>query len=160
MKHETLRSTPTLREKVSYEPKVRDLMTSELVTLTPEDSVKAFADLIRWRGVRHVLIVGPEEELVGLFTQRDFLTISVSKLAHLSPQESDDVYSRIKLRDVMGQKLCTVTPDTPLREAAELMFKRKYGCLPVVDEGRLAGIITEADFVRAFLDWTVSFSRS
>ena len=139
------------------QPLVKDLMTKEVLTLTKEDSVKALRDIFELKRVRHVPITNDDNGLIGLVTQRDFLTIAVSKFAHFDRAELDEIYGRIKIGEIMGKKVATVIPDTPLGEAADLMYRHKYGCLPVVSEGRLVGIITEGDFVRAFAR---AFARS
>lgn len=143
-----------------YAPRVRDLMTKNPLALSETDTVKALTDLMKWRSIRHVPVVDTERRLIGLVTQRDFLTIAVSKLAHVPKWELDELYSGMMIRDIMGKKVTSVAPDSSLTEAARTMFSHKYGCLPVTDEGRLVGIITEADFVKAFMDWNALFKTT
>jgi CBS domain-containing protein len=57
----------------------------------------------------------------------------------------------------MGKKVTTTSPNTLLTEAAEIMFRNKFGCLPVTEDGKLVGILTEADFVKSFMEWNVRF---
>jgi len=142
-----------------YQPKVRDLMTREPLSLVETDSVKALLELMSWRSIRHVPVCDVQGTLVGLVTQRDFLTIAVSKLAHISQQELDDLYGHMRIGDIMGRKITTVGPNALLSEAADIMFKNKFGCLPVVSEGKLVGIITESDFVKAFTEREARFGR-
>lgn len=138
------------RKRVMVPITVKDLMTAGVITLTPEDSLRALRDLLAAKTLRHVPITDGNGILLGLVTQRDFLTVAVSKLADIERSELDEIYGRILIRDVMGKKVTTVSPDMPLGEAASIMFQNKYGCLPVVESGRLSGILTEADFVKAF----------
>ncbi len=140
-----------------YDPRVADLMTREVITLSEEDDLKILRDLLDLKAIRHVPVTRDGDYLVGLVTQRDFLTVAVSKLAHEDPQILDAIYSSLKIKDVMGKKVRTISPDAPLSDAARLMTEHKFGCLPVVEDGRLVGIITESDFVKAFLEWSVKF---
>lgn len=136
---------------------VSDLMTREVFTMTKEDSLRALRDVFNLKRIRHVPITDENDNLVGLVTQRDFLTVAVSKFAHFDRFEIDEIYQKIQIGEIMGKKLATVDPQTPAGKAAELMFRNKYGCLPVVSGKRLVGILTEADFVRAFAE---AFAKS
>jgi CBS domain-containing membrane protein len=149
---------PSLSDiKAMYSPKVRDLMTPDPVSLTPSDSVKTLIDLMHWKSIRHVPITNVENQVIGLVSHRDFLTIAVSRLADIPPHELDGIYSTITIEHIMGRKVMTTTPDANLSDAAQLMFAHKYGCLPVVEEGKLVGILTESDFVRAFVEREAKF---
>ena len=130
---------------------VRSLMSTDLLTIYPDDSLKVVEGLFAEEAVRHLPVVDENGKLLGLVTQRDFLTVAVSKLAHVGRDELDTIYRGVLVSDIMGRKITTVTPDTPLSEAALIMATRKYGCLPVVEHDRLVGILTESDFVRAFI---------
>jgi CBS domain-containing protein len=140
-----------------FRPKVHDLMSEEVLTLCPEDNLTALENIFDLKVIRHVPIVDAKSNrLVGLMTHRDFLKLAVSKLAKIEKSEEDALYAKIKIGDVMGRKVTTVRPETPLSEAALIMRMHRFGCLPVVDEdGQVVGIITEADFVSAFLRWSV-----
>lgn len=120
---------------------VGDFMTRELVTVKEEDDLALAESILRLGGIRHLPVVH-EGKLVGLVTQRDLLR-SAAVHAHKSTRAGD-----IMVRDVTA-----VRPDTSLVEAAKIMLARKFGCLPVTEEGgRLLGIITESDFVRFAAD--------
>ncbi|WP_300161667.1 CBS domain-containing protein [Solidesulfovibrio sp.] len=115
---------------------VADLMTSQLRCLRETDSLADAMAAMQELFIRHVPVVDEAGGLVGLVTQRDVLSMEHRK---------DPV---TPLRDVMRTDVVTVTPDTPLRAAAETMIYNKFGCLPVVREGELVGIITETDFLK------------
>ncbi len=115
---------------------VADLMTSQLRCLRETDSLADAMAAMQELFIRHVPVVDEAGGLVGLVTQRDVLAMEHRK----EPVTL--------LRDVMRTDLVTVTPDTPLRAAAETMIYNKFGCLPVVREGELVGIITETDFLK------------
>jgi CBS domain-containing membrane protein len=133
-------------------PAVGDLMTSKVFTLGPGDTLEKLYELMDERHVRHVPIVDREGDLVGLVTHRD-LSRSV-----LGPQEGlplsvqEEILRRRRVREIMATEVDTIEPDKPLEEAAETLLDNKIGCLPVVEGEHLVGILTEADFVRYFLE--------
>jgi CBS domain-containing membrane protein len=137
---------------------VRDLMTSDVFTLFDDDNLELTEDLMKWKNIRHIPVINQEEHLVGLVTKTDFLTVAISKLADISPIEERSLYRQLQVHEIMGRKLITTHADTTAEEAAKILIDKKIGCLPVVDEGRLVGIITERDFVKAFCKWDASLT--
>lgn len=115
---------------------VADLMTSQLRSLRETDSLADAVAAMQELFVRHIPVVDEAGRLAGLVTQRDLLALEHKK----DPSTP--------LRDIMRTGVATVSPDTPLRTAAETMIYNKYGCLPVIENGELAGIITETDFLK------------
>jgi CBS domain-containing membrane protein len=115
---------------------VRDLMTSDVVTIGPDESIDALKALMANERIRHVPVVDGDGALLGLVSESDLL------LRALFEEES-------KVTDIMAWNVATIGPDQELSKAARIMFDNKYGCLPVVEDGVLAGILTEADFVKA-----------
>ena len=128
--------------------KVRELMSTEVITLTEDESV-AHAQNCMTRGrVRHLPVVR-DGRLVGLMTHRDVLAASFSFFADVDPSEQRRVFTTILVKEVMHRDLLTVGPDATVSEAAQILLRNKYGCLPVVDAvGNLLGILTESDFLR------------
>jgi len=129
---------------------VSDYMTPDPLTLSPEDNLMQALETMRMRKVRR-LPVTIGESLVGIVTEGDLKRAEPSMLS----QTEDDFnrvmegtpVSRIMIRDPM-----TVSPDTPLLEAASTLHETKYGAMPVVQEGRLVGILTVGDLVHALVD--------
>ena len=129
--------------------KVRDLMMTELVTLAPEDLVITAEELMGLRRFRRMPVIDKEGKLVGLMTHRDLLAMSESHLRKGSWLENQKLKAITKVSEVMRKQVKTVDPDDTLLNACGLILNHKYGCLPVVTEdGKLVGILTEADFVR------------
>jgi CBS domain-containing membrane protein len=128
--------------------KVRELMSTELVTLT-EDETLAHAEHCMERGrIRHLPVVR-DGVLVGLLTHRDLLAASFSIFAEIDSGEQRRVFSTLPVEELMHRDVVTVSPDLSISEAARILMKNKYGCLPVVGPSReLLGILTEADFMR------------
>ena len=132
--------------------KVRDIMTAALFTLMETDDLDLTRQLMESERIRHIPIVNDVNELVGLLTQRDLLKISISSLAEIQSREQQELHRRIPLKEVMKSAITTVEPDEDLRTAGKMMLENKYGCLPVVENKKLLGIITEADFIKLAID--------
>lgn len=130
---------------------VRDLMSTQLFTLLESDSLYTAKQIMDMARVRHVPIVNGEGGFIGLITHRDLLALTVSILSEIEQNVQDELASTIPLREVMRTDVITLPPGAKLRQAAQLLLDHKYGCLPVVEDGKLVGIITEADFVRLTL---------
>lgn len=131
---------------------VRDLMTDKVFTLGPADNLVALEDLMDARHVRHVPIVDREGDLVGLVTQRDLSRSMLGRLDDLPMSVERDVLRGRRIREIMTTEPDTVEPETSLKEAAATLLENKIGCLPVVEGLHLVGILTEADFVRDYLE--------
>lgn len=138
---------PRIRER-----QVRDLMTEQVFTLRPGNNLATLYDLMDSKHVRHVPIVDSEEELVGLVTHLDLSRSALGRLDDLPLSAERDALSTKKIRNIMLTEPDTIEPDAPLKDAAQLLLENKVGCLPVVEGLRLVGILTEADFVRDFLE--------
>ncbi len=137
-------SAADLRE--SYRT-VRQLMVTDLFTVHPEDLIDLAASLMDWEHLRHVPVEDHEGKLVGLVTYRRLLrVVSQGRGAQATA-----------VREVMREDLVTVSPDTPTVDALELMRTNKVGCLPVVEDGKLVGLVTQSDYVdiavKLFYEW-------
>ncbi len=128
--------------------RVRDLMTKEVVAVRPEDDLATLYELMLDHNVRHIPVVGTAQDLIGLVSHRDLLRSSLIERASVPDYVEEALLKRLTVREVMTEEVATVEAGADLREAAALMFEKKYGCLPVTDGERLVGILTESDFVR------------
>ena len=131
---------------------VRDLMTSNVFTLRPKDNLATLYDLMDSKHVRHVPIVDSEGDIVGLVTHRDLSRSALGPLDDLPLSVERDVLGTRKIRDIMATEPDTIEPDARLRDAAEMLLENKIGCIPVVEGLHLVGILTEADFVRDYIE--------
>ena len=129
----------------------KDLMTKDLYTLEADHSLNLARFLMQARHIRHIPIVDQEFRFQGLLTHRDLLEMSVSVLAELDNSEQAELHRKIPIRRVMKSEVYSVPPETPAEEIVEAMLENKYGCVHVVSEEKLIGIITEADFLRLTL---------
>lgn len=130
----------------------RDLMTEDLIALHDTDSLLAAKQAMEEARIRHLPIIDAAGAFVGLLTHRDILAASVSRLAEIDMATQEEIYSGIPISEVMRADVALASPELPLRQAAEVLLTQKYGCLPVVESGKLVGILTASDFIRLSLD--------
>ncbi|HEY5451002.1 MAG TPA: CBS domain-containing protein [Polyangia bacterium] len=126
---------------------VRDLMSSPVEILNVGDSLDLAQHLMKAGRIRHLPVVDGEEHLIGLVTNRKLLAAWVS---HGDPRHERprDIARQIPVDMLMETHVLSIGPNASAAEAARLLETKKIGCLPVVDGGKLVGIVTEADFVR------------
>ena len=130
--------------------KIKNWVTREVVTISPEASVKEAFGLMKSLGIRHLPVI-KEGVLKGIVTDRDLRRPKLSdvfKTWHDLYRISDD----IQVEDIMVTPVLTIREEDLIQEAAEIMVQKRIGALPVIDSrGKLAGIITESDILRAFV---------
>lgn len=124
---------------------VEDMMTRNPHTLLRSHLLVDAKHTMEALDIRHIPIVDGDRHLLGIITQRDVLAAQDSSLQDVSEEESFTLNT--PLYEVMRTSVMNVTPKAGLKETAMYMQKHKVGCLPVVDKGRLVGIITNSDFV-------------
>lgn len=127
---------------------VRDLMTSDMTALAPDDTLAVLRDLFDARRIRHMPVIDEAGLLIGLVTHRDLLRSALIARPDVPAAVENAVLDRVQVADLMTTELVTVGPDADVRDAAQQMLDGKLGCLPVVEDRRLVGILTESDFVR------------
>jgi len=140
--------------KTQYKGFMRERIQRNPVTIHPDASFFEARSLIHDKGVRHLPVVDKENRLVGIVTERDIRGAGPSDVAMLSVKELTDLLGTLKVSEFMvpGEKVITITPDTLIEEAIQLMHDNKIGCLPVVDQGKLYGIFTETDALAHLVD--------
>jgi len=130
------------------ELKVRDVMTADPTTLKRNDKLTLADDIMRLGRIRHLPVVADDDEtLVGIVTQRDLFRDALAQALGYGKHAQRKILDTLSIKDVMATEVVTTSPDVPLIEAARILTARKIGCLPVVENGRLVGILTEGDFV-------------
>ncbi len=121
---------------------VGQFMSTDLFTVRPDDLVDLAASVMDWRHIRHVPVEDDAGRLVGLVSHRDLLRL-------LARGRAGNASEQVVVRQIMKPDPVTVTPDTPTLDAIALMRERRVGCLPVVEQGALVGILTAHDFLAA-----------
>jgi CBS domain-containing membrane protein len=127
--------------------RVRDLMTEGVFAVDANDHLATVSDLMDERSIRHAPVV-EAGRLVGLISHRDLLRHALKGQVGVPPEVERGVQLTVTAGEVMTRDVVTAAPDQDIREAARLMLEGKFGCLPVVEDTRLVGILTESDFVR------------
>jgi acetoin utilization protein AcuB len=125
-------------------------MTSDPITLKPEDSLMRALELMRLRSIRRVPLV-LDGAFMGLLVEGDLKRAEPSMLTN-SQEEFTRVMEETPISRIMIKNPMTIQPDAPLLEAAEMLFTTKYGALPVVENDTLVGILTDNDMMRALVD--------
>lgn len=131
---------------------VRDRMTPNPTTVTLDTSVKDALDLIRRKRFRHLPVVDANGKLVGITTEKDLVYASPKPEMSLSAFEIQYILSRMTVGQVMKRDVVTISPDMPVEEAAQVMIQHRIGCLPVLENGELVGIISDTDIFRVFVE--------
>ncbi len=128
--------------------KVRDVMSADPTTLKRNDKLTLADDIMLLGRIRHLPVVDDDgQRLVGIVSQRDLFRSALAQALGYGKHAQRKILETLSVKDVMTNDVVTASPDTPLIEAARLLSERKIGCLPVVEDGRLVGILTEGDFV-------------
>lgn len=121
---------------------VGQFMSTDLFTLRPNDLVDLAASLMEWRHIRHVPVEDKDGRLVGLVTHRGLLRL-------LSRGSTAPDAAAMTVQEIMKPNPTSVTSKTPTLEAIDIMQRSGIGCLPVVDDEQLVGIVTSYDFLTA-----------
>ncbi len=118
---------------------VAQIMSHKLITISPDQGVNDALKLMQHHDIRHLPVVDGEH-LVGWVTSRDLREVLLASMI-----------GKITIQDVMMREFLTVTPDTGVEEASRLAHEHKIGGMPVVEAGRLVGVLTIMDLLGAFL---------
>jgi CBS domain-containing membrane protein len=126
---------------------VREIMMGSPVTLKPDETLDLANDVISLGRIRHIPII-EDGRLVGVLSERDMMGAATTTIFGLKRKSKSALLKSVLIKDVMKKKVVTVNPDTPIKDAAHLMKEKKIGCVPVVNEGSLVGLVTTTDILR------------
>lgn len=137
--------------------KVKDVMTSDPLTIDPEAPLGTAIDVMRKKRIRHLPVVDDTGRLVGIITDRDLrqamfapaLAEHLSLGAQRRLRGLGQALEDLRVKHAMTWVVLTTDPEAPITRAAVVMFERRVGSLPVVENGQLVGILTERDLLRA-----------
>jgi acetoin utilization protein AcuB len=131
---------------------VKDRMSKHPLTANGEESIADTHRYMEEQNVRHLPVVDKSGQMIGLVTEEDLLKAEPSSATSLSVWEINSLLTKVKVKQVMVRDVVTTKEDVPIEEAAQLMLEHRIGCLPVLRDGKLVGIITETDLFRTFLE--------
>ena len=133
---------------------VRDWMSTNLITIPKGTSLPDAQKIMSRHHIRHLLVVDGDS-LVGIITRGDVRGADSSEATSLNKWELNYLLNKLSVARVMTRDIYTINADTTIVEAATLMLDKKIGCLPVLEDEKLIGIITESDIFRMIVEtWT------
>jgi CBS domain-containing protein len=135
---------PNLSDLKVYRPThltVEEFMETDLFTVQKDDIIELVAEMMNWRKIRYMPVEDAKGKLIGLVTSRILLRYYTQKDSSLGEK-------KFTVKDIMIEKPITVSPEASIMEALKLMRDNRIGCLPVIKNKELIGVITEMDFLR------------
>jgi CBS domain-containing membrane protein len=133
--------------KNGKEGAVREIMMGNPVTLKPGDTLDLANDIISLGRIRHIPVV-EDGRLVGLLSERDLIGAAATEIFGLKQKRKSALLKTVLIKDVMKKKVITTKPDTSIKAAAHLMADKKIGCVPVIENETLVGLLTTTDILR------------
>ena len=131
---------------------VSTIMTEDVITLNRNDNLDTAEILFKKNNIRHIPVVD-QKEIIRMLSYTDLLRISFADAVDEYEQDVDTiVYNMFTIEQVMAKNLISVSPRTTIKEVAEILSKREFHALPVVDEKELVGIVTTTDLINFLLD--------
>ena len=127
---------------------VRDVMSREVHTVKRNDELGIADALMKQERVRHLPVLDGDGEVCAVVSQRDLFRGALLRALGFGSRAEESMLKQVAVKEAMSSEIQTTAPDTPVADAARLMIERKIGCLPVIENGKLVGIVTETDFVR------------
>jgi CBS domain-containing membrane protein len=127
--------------------RVRDCMTAKVLTLLVDKKLIVVQEMMGFAHIRHIPVVDKGRRVVGIVSHRDLMHAALSSVAAAPAAERRQYLATVSIASVMLTDVQTIGPDAPIQEAAERMRATKIGCLPVVEDGVLVGIISEYDLL-------------
>src|SRR6185436_20684161 len=130
---------------------VGERMSRPVIAVSPDAPINDVLAMFKKEHIRRAPVI-KDGKLVGIISEGDLLNASPSPVTSLSIWEMNYLLSKVTVKRVMSKKVITVDIDTPIEEAARIMADNKIGGMPVVDSGKVVGIITETDLFKIFLE--------
>ena len=129
---------------------VRDIMSAEVTTLGRNDTLLLAKDIMNLGRIRHFPVV-EDDELVGVVSQRDLYRASLGTVMQYGEKAQRAFLESVAVKEIMIDPI-SIGPDATVGDAARLMIEHKIGCLPVLENDRLVGIVTETDMLQVVVD--------
>jgi len=132
--------------------RVKDVMSREVRTVQRNDQLGVADKLMKDERIRHLPVIDEAGDVCAVVSQRDLFRGALLRSLGYGSRAEETLLRQVVVKEAMSADLFTTTPDAPVAEAARVMIERRIGCLPVLDGGKLVGIVTETDFVRLIAD--------
>ena len=129
---------------------IRDIMSAEVTTLGRNDTLLLAKDIMNLGRIRHFPVV-EDDELVGVVSQRDLYRASLGTVMQYGEKAQRAFLESVAVKEIMVDPI-SIGPDATVGDAARLMMEHKIGCLPVLEDNRLVGIVTETDMLQVVVD--------
>jgi len=133
---------------------VSDWMSTNVYTVRSDSPLSEAVKMLREKKIKHLPVVDKKKAVIGVLSDRDIKEYMPSKATTLDVYELHNVLLETKVTKVMKKKVFTAKPDLPIEEAAMLMYDNNIGCLPIVEDNKLVGIISDRDLFRVLVDIT------
>jgi acetoin utilization protein AcuB len=133
---------------------VSDWMTKKVYTVTPDDNISTAIKLLKEKKIKHLPVVKNDSAIVGILSDRDIKDYTPSKVTTFEIKELNYILFTTKIKEIMVKKVISAPPAMAIEEAALVMYDNNIGCLPVVEKGKLVGIISDKDLFRVLVDIT------
>ncbi len=130
---------------------VRKKMKKDLITITKDDRMTTAKKILREKNIRHLPVVDGKK-LVGLVSNMDIRKAEASPATSLEIRELHYLLDKLTVGEIMTRNVITISPDISVEEATTLLHDNKIGCLPVVEDGNLVGILTENDVMEILIE--------
>jgi CBS domain-containing protein len=130
---------------------VRDVMALNPATLDRNETLDLAEAIMNLGRIRHMPVVD-DGRVVGILSQRDLFRSALITALGFGRKVTSSLIKTIKIKEVMTEKVFTISPDASIKDAARQMMDKKIGCLPVVEGDRLVGLVTETDMLRYVLE--------
>ena len=131
---------------------VKDVMTKNPLYIAPDASVTDAKALMRKEKIGKLPVLDRDNRLVGIITKNDLLKVGPSSATTLDMYEIGYLLSKLTVEKVMTRKVIVTSPSEVVEEAARIMVDEEIGCLPVMNDALLVGIVTESDLFRVFIN--------
>ncbi|BAJ03217.1 CBS domain-containing protein [Shewanella violacea] len=130
--------------------RVSDIMTSRIVTIEMDDRLTVAKEIFDNAPFHHLLVI-EHNKLRGILSERDYLRALSPNIGNINETERDSETLQKRAHQVMTRSPVTIAPNQTIKQAGELLLQHDIGSLPVLDKGKLVGIITWKDLLKAFV---------
>lgn len=128
------------------------IMTKEVITLNHTDGLETAERLFKSKKIRHIPVVSGDN-IIGMLSYTDILRISFADSVSADGEYVDtSVYNLFTIEQVMAKNLVSISSNTTIKETAEILAKKEFHAIPVVDDGKLVGIVTTTDLINYLLE--------